>query len=371
MFFLNRSLSTNTLIELCRALRYSLSGGMMLRDAMDLLSREGTGGLRRAAAKLTEDLRAGWSLQESMDKQPGTFPPLFRALAAVGEETGNLPEVMGELERYYITQQKLRREFMKDISWPVIQFVAAVVIIAGLILILGIIQITPGRGGVPVDPLGLGLLGVDGAITFLGYIAGALLAAWILVILLQVLVRRVPWLQRQTFRIPVLGTCLRALALTRLCISLRLMLDTRMSVLKAIRLAFAATDNSAFIAAGPNVEASLRRGNTIADSIGQTRMFPEQLRSSIAVAEESGRLPEMCAVQAENYDDQARRSLSTLNKIASLLIWLVVAAFMITTIFSIFKNVYIKNLDRSFDPKTGAPTLEPNSILPVPPPAKR
>jgi type II secretory pathway component PulF len=362
--FWSRQLSTSELIELCRALRYALSGGMMLRDAMALLAREGSGRLRRASANLAQDLKAGWSMQEAMDKQAGTFPPLFRALATVGEETGNLPEVMGELEKYYITRQKLRRDFIGEISWPLIQFFAAVLIVGALIIILDMIQITSGRGNEPVDPIGLGLRGVPGAVTFLAYVFGGLLVLWGTVKLISYTAARVPRLQRIVFRIPVLGPCLRALALTRLCIALRLMLDTRMSVLKAIRLAFTATDNSAFIAAASQVEGAIRRGNTIADSFGETAVIPPAFRSAVAVAEESGRLPEMCAVQAENYDEQARSRLSTLNKFASVAIWLGVAAFIIMCIINIFNNVYLKNLNDRLDP-TGQPTLNQGQ-----PPAK-
>ena len=145
----NRQLSTTSLIELCRALRYSLSGGMMLRDAFGLLAREGTPRSAGPPRLVNEELKAGWSLHEAMEKQAGTLPPLFRALATVGEETGNLPEVMGELEKYYITQQKLRRDFISDISWPLVQFFAAVFVIAGLILVLGVIQLSnPEQGQV-------------------------------------------------------------------------------------------------------------------------------------------------------------------------------------------------------------------------------
>lgn len=355
-----RSLGTSDLIDLCRALRYSLSGGMMLRDAMDLLSREGTGRVRRAAARVGEDLRAGWSLQEALDKQTGVFPPLFRALAAVGEESGNLPEVMGELEKYYLAQLKNRREFVSEITWPVVQLIAAIMIIALLILVLGLIQINSPKGK-PVDPLGLGLLGFDGAFTFLTYVTIVFLSIWFAVEVVRFVTRRVPFLQRCLFRVPVVGTCLRSFALTRLCISLRLMLDTRMSVLKAIRLAFAATDNAAFKAAAPLVEASIRRGNSISDSFGQTAVFPTALRSSVALAEECGRLPEMCAIQAENYDDQARRKLSLLNKILSVLIWLGVAAFIITCIFRIFTQVYLPNIQKQYDSNSGQMTLEGGS----------
>ena len=83
----------------------------------------------------------------------------------------------------------------------------------------------------------------------------------------------------------------------------------------------------------------------------------------MAVAEESGRLPEMCAVQAENYDEQARRRLATLNKIASVLIWLVVAAFIITAIFRIFTTVILPNYNKQLD-ESGQPTL--NDTAPIP-----
>src|SRR5262249_36417258 len=158
---------------------------------------------------------AGWSLHEALEKQPRTFPPLFRALAAVGEETGNLPEVMGELEKYYTNQQKLRHDFIADITWPVMQFVVATLIVAGLILLLGFIQQPDIPGRTPIDPLGLGLLGVEGALTFLGVVAGGVAALWLLFALAAALLYRVPRLQRLAFRIPVLGPCLRALALTR------------------------------------------------------------------------------------------------------------------------------------------------------------
>jgi type IV pilus assembly protein PilC len=361
--FLNRQLSTGDLVDLCRALRYSLSGGMRVTDAIDLLAREGTPAVRRASASLIQNLKAGWSLHESLEKQGTVFPPLFRALVTVGEETGNLPEVMGELEKYYVTQQKLRRDFISDITWPVIQFFIAVLIVAGLIVVLGIIQMSVGPRAQKIDPLGLGLIGVEGAITFLCGVFIALFAAFLSIRLLAFAARRFPRLQRMVFKIPVLGPCLRALALTRLCIALRLMLDTRMSVIKAIRLAFVATDNTAFLAAAPQVEGAIRRGNTIADSFGQTAVVPNAFRSAVAVAEESGRLPEMCAVQAENYDEQARRRLSTLNKIASVLIWLVVAAFIVTAIFRIFTTVILPNYNKHMD-ESGQPTL--NDTAPIP-----
>src|SRR5580704_15767950 len=139
MFFFRR-LSTKDLIDLCRSMRYSLSSGLTLRDVMDLLTSNGPPRLRPVAAQISKELKAGWSLQDSIAKQAAVFPPIFLALVTVGEESGNLPEVLTELEKYYHVQRKLRREFIDQITWPVIQACMAVFVIAGLIWALTFVK---------------------------------------------------------------------------------------------------------------------------------------------------------------------------------------------------------------------------------------
>ena len=50
-------------------------------------------------------------------------------MAVVGEQTGHLPEAFGELERYFELQWKLRKQFIADITWPIIEFTGAVGVI--------------------------------------------------------------------------------------------------------------------------------------------------------------------------------------------------------------------------------------------------
>src|SRR5271165_4587451 len=172
MLFFSRRLSLNDIIDLCRSMRYSLASGLTLRDVMDLLATNGPPRLRPVAAQISKELKSGWSLQDALAKQAHVFPPLFLALTTVGEESGNLPEVLTELEKYYRVQQKLRRDFIEQITWPVVQLVMAIFVIAGLIVILDIVaKINPGSEA-SVDPLGLGLRGWDGAMIFLAWIFG-------------------------------------------------------------------------------------------------------------------------------------------------------------------------------------------------------
>jgi type IV pilus assembly protein PilC len=345
MFFVSKRLAVADLIDLCRSMRFALSSGLMLREVMELLATRGTRKVRPVAADVVKELKAGWGLQEALNKQQDAFPPLFLAMAAVGEESGNLPEVLGELEKYYTQQQKLKREFISEITWPVFQIVFAVLVIAGLILVVDFLQVKDLEGN-PYDPLGFGLRGPAGALAFLEIVACAVLGVWVLFWVVRRLLRRRAVVERMLFRVPLVGPCLRAIVLTRFCVALRFMLETNLPIMKALRLSLQATDNAAFASTAPAAEASLRRGNGIAASLAQCKLFPESFLSAVVVGEESGRLPEVLRHQGEEYDDAARRRLNLLNRIASWLVWLGIAFLMIFTILRIFKTAYLGNIEK-------------------------
>jgi type IV pilus assembly protein PilC len=350
MAFFRRKLNLASLIDLCRSMRYSLQAGVMLRDTMDLLATKGSRPLRPVAAQVCKDLKAGWSLQDALKKQEHIFPPLFIALCTVGEESGNLPEVLGELEKYYIMRQKLRREFLSQISWPVIQFVAAILIVTCLIWVLGVVQENRSAKELKFAPLGEKLLGADGAILFLSVVATVLFGLTALFLLLQMLLRRKAVVERFLLAVPGLGPCLRAMALTRFCIAGRLMLETSLSIFKTIRLAFVATDNMAFIAQFPKVEASVRQGNSLATSFGKAGVFPDRFLSAVAVAEDSGRLPESLRYLSDEYDDETRRRMAWLTRVASFIVWISVAVVIIMCIVTIFRQ-YVGLLENQMQQK--------------------
>jgi type IV pilus assembly protein PilC len=331
---LTSRLSLSNLIDMCRALRHYLGAGLQLVDAFRQQANKGALAVRPVAGRIAAALEKGDSLEDALQREEKAFPSLFLSLARVGEQTGMLAEVFAELEKYYVRQRTLWRQFLSQITWPAIQFVLAIFVLAGLILIMGLIA--ESRGGQPLDPLGLGLAGPSGAMVFLLVVFGLLSGLGVGYWLLMRSVRGSIALQTILLGLPALGPCLKALALTRFCMALRLTTETGMAITKAMRLSLQATGNQAYSSRSEEMERDLRRGQDLTVALSDPRLFPEDFRHMITVAEESGTLDQVLAHQTEHYHEESGRRLAILTGVASYGVWLFVGIVIIVAIFRIY-----------------------------------
>jgi type IV pilus assembly protein PilC len=335
-------LPLSSLIELCRTLRHYLSSGLTLLDVFRQESKPGRGALQPVAARICRCLEQGDDLEKALKQEQAAFPPLFVALVSVGEQTGNLPEVCRELEEYFLLQKKLRGQFVAMIAWPVLQFNLAIFVIAGLLFAMGVVaEMTNSK---PIDPLGLGLVGGTGALLWLVLVYGTLAGLLGLYLAATRLLRQQAAVDALLLRLPVVGGCVRALAMTRFCLALGLTLETAMPMRQALRLSLRASGNEAFVARTDVVLDALRRGDDVAVALAGSRLFAEEFVHIVEVAEESGRLAEEMQRQTVHYQEESSRRLTVLNMLAGFGVWLLVAVLIIIAIFRI-AMVYLNALD--------------------------
>lgn len=336
----SRKPSLSALIELCRALRHSLNAGITIQEVFKRQAKKGHYELRPSADRIALRLQQGNRLTDALKKEPMEFPPLFMAMISLGEETGHLAEIAASLEKYYILQQHLQRRFRSQISLPVIQFVMGVFIVAFVIWILGIINTTPGRqGGLTI----LGLSGPTGALIFLGSIFGSIGLLFAGYRLLSKHLKRKARADRFFLRIPAIGSCLEALAMSRFTLALELTQESGMSILKSMRYSLQATGNAAYESKANTIVEGLKRGDTLTDSVTEAHIFNSEFLRILAVAEESGRVPEVMKQQCEYYQEESSRKLQALAQMAGWGVWLIYAVFMIIMIFSIAR-IYFEAL---------------------------
>jgi type II secretory pathway component PulF len=334
----SKRLPLSSLITLCHTLRHNLAAGLSLARVFRQQAEKGPPLVRPIATRISAKLERGKDLESALQVEETHFPPLFLAMATIGEESGALPEVFAELEKFYSLQQRLRRQFISQITWPVLQLAIAIVALTLLIFIIGFLPVLPDTGK-PFDPLGLGLYGPEGATIFLVLVflffllvAGAYYGT-------KHLMRQKGVVDAFLLRVPVLGPTLRAFALTRFCVGLRLTTETGMPITRAVDLSLRATDNDAFVSASEPVRDALSEGEELTASLRRTRLFPEDFENILANAEESGRMTQVLEHQTHYYEEESSRRLTILARVAGWGVWLFVAIIIIIAIFRIALNI--------------------------------
>lgn len=329
MLFSSSKCPLPALVHWCRTLKHSLGAGLDPLRIFRQQAKSGPRALRAVAAQVAGQLEQGDSLEDAFEPHRNRFPPLFIELVAVGEQTGRLEDTFRELEGYYETTLKVQRDFRSQMAYPVIQFVAAVFIISGLIFVLGML-------GSKMDPLGLGLTGTGGAVTFLVLCFGI---AGGVVLLLKVAAESVRWrstLEGVGLLVPAWGGALSNFALHRFCVAMRMTTEAGLRAEKALRYSFRATANSVFQRGEGAAVAVAKKGGEIHEALAASRApFPEEFIQSVVVAEESGEMSEVMERLAENYREEASRKMKAAAQFTSYAIYAGMAVLLIIAIFGI------------------------------------
>jgi len=91
-----------TITRFANASATLIRGGVPVAQAMEIVGESVDNVLYRDLLKeISEDVRGGITLSESIRQRPDYFPPLVSQMLAVGETTGQLDEIFGRISTYY------------------------------------------------------------------------------------------------------------------------------------------------------------------------------------------------------------------------------------------------------------------------------
>lgn len=325
----------------CRTLKHSLGAGLDPIRIFRQQAKSGPRKLRDLASDIADRLGKGDSLEDALEPHRNRFPPLFLELVAVGEKSGRLEDTFHELAEYYDTTLQVQRNFRSQMAYPAIQFVAAVLIIAALIFVLGML-------GSAMDPLGIGLSGTAGALTFLlvafGFVGG-------LLFLFKLSADNLKWrarLEGAMLIVPAWGPALLNFAMHRFCIAMRMTHEAAMRAEKVLQYSFRATANSAFLRGEERAVAAAKKGAELNEAIAESGApFPEEFLHTVEVAEVSGEISEVMERVANNYLEEAKRKLKDAAAVTGWAVYALVALLIIFAIFRIATIAYINPINEA------------------------
>jgi len=313
-----------------------LRAGVDLLRLLDMESKTGSARHREVAKNLSDELTKGHSLSDAMTHQGHYFPKLLIKMIDAGEHAGGIDRVFREMADYYQDLKRTRNEFLSQISLPMIQLVIAILIGCIMIYVNGFFK-SGSANDKAFDLTGIGLRGGSGVVIFLtavslffgtiGVIAFGIWKNWFgCHKTLVPLVRNVP----------VVGTVFTTTALSRLSMTLSMMLGAGVEAKRSIRDSLLSTGNFYYISGLQQTLGEIERGKSFSEALDAPKLLPADFIQMVAVGEMSGSDSESLERLAIVYREKAQLALKQLAILAGVAIWFMIAAIIIAAIFMIF-----------------------------------
>src|SRR5690242_4149005 len=302
-----RSVNAKNLAVFTRQFSVMIDAGLPLVQCLDILGgQEEDKNFSRAILQTRSDVEGGASLADAMRKHPKTFDPLFTNMVAAGEAGGILDTILKRLATYIEKSVKLKGQVKSAMIYPVAVIVIAAVVV-GVILwkvIPTFANLFAGLGAQLPLPTRVVIALSNSLVRFGPFLIGGLfLAAWGVKSFYGT-PRGRTLIDGFLLKTPVLGSLLRKIAVARFCRTLSTLLASGVSILEALDITAKTAGNAIVEEAIQTTRTSIERGETIAQPLKDTAVFPPMVVQMIGVGEATGALDTMLSKIADFYEEE-------------------------------------------------------------------
>ncbi|GAA0725074.1 type II secretion system inner membrane protein GspF [Dokdonella soli] len=344
--FARRGLGGAQLALLTRQLATLIGAGLPIDEALGALSEQAENERQRA---LTVSLRArvmeGASLAQAMAEFPDSFPEIFRATVAAGEQSGRLENVLEKLADYAEARDALKQKILAALAYPLLLTVVAVAVVAGLLT-----WVVPQIVGVFQNLHQTLPLATRALIALSSFLRGwgwlillVLIAAAIGVrIALRDEAMRYRW-HAFVLRLPLAGRLARAANTARATRTLALLAGSAVPLLDALGIAAQVVPSLPMREALRRAAFKVREGSAFSRALGESGQFPPVALRLIASGERSGELPRMLGEAAAQQQRELDRWLTALTAVLGPAVILGVGAMVLFIVLAILLPIFNLN----------------------------
>src|SRR3712207_4839027 len=307
------------LTVMSRQLATMISSGMTLLRAFYVLEDQIENPLlRETIGAVREDIEAGLSFSDALEKHPKVFSPLYVSMVRAGEAGGVLEQSLDRVADQLEKDDALRRQVKSAMAYPSVVLAFALCVLIGLIAF-----IVPVFVGV-FDDFG-GELPLITKITV--QMSEAVTGRWYLLlggsIALVIGFRKwksSSWGRPQwdalRLRIPFkIGDTVQKIALARWSRTFSALYSAGVPIMQAIEVTGQTAGNDVVEKAMGAVIESVKSGGSIAAPLREAPIFPSMVAQMIAVGEETGNLDTMLSKVADFYEDEVSAAVKALTSI--------------------------------------------------------
>ncbi|MFT3848695.1 MAG: type II secretion system F family protein [Propionivibrio sp.] len=290
-----------------------LDAGMGLVEAIDILtSRAKLGTAQAVLVRVRRQLGEGRTFSKALESEPATFPPIFVASAKSAEQTGDIREALRRYLAYHRQMNAARDKILAASIYP------ALLVVVGLLVVLFLMtyvvphfsKIYEDIGGDRLPLLSLMLMHwgqwiernmAEFALLATGSIVGMAIA------LSRPAVR--VWLERTSWRMPLIGEQLRIYHLARFTRTLAMLQKGGIPLTTALDMTDDLLRQPSLRTGLAAAKAAIREGRAVSEAFGTHELATDVGTRLLVVGERSGELGAMLERIAGFYDDEIARTV--------------------------------------------------------------
>jgi type IV pilus assembly protein PilC len=303
----SKSVNAKRLAVFTRQFSVMIDAGLPLVQCLEILgTQEEDKNFSQTILATRASVESGASLADAMRKHPKTFDPLFTNMIAAGEAGGILDTILKRLATYIEKAVKLKSQVKSAMIYPV-----AVIVIAAVVVTVILWKVIPtfaslfaGLGAELPLPTRIVIALSNGVVMFMPYMIVTLIAAYFAFRSYYKTEGGRMTVDGMTLKLPILGMLLRKIAVARFCRTLATLLSSGVSILEALEITAKTAGNAVIEASLFKTRKSIERGETIAQPLRETAVFPPMVVQMIGVGEATGALDTMLGKIADFYEEE-------------------------------------------------------------------
>ena len=342
---------TKDLIFLLAQLSTYLKAGISLADACKILIKQFPNPKYKKILKtIVYDLSTGLSFSEALEKQGNTFPSILINMVKTAEMTGELPETLDDMEKYFTEIEETRKAMVTAMMYPTIIFVIAIGV--GTFIMIYVVpkfvEIYNSMDNAQIPGITKIVLGLS---TFLrNYIVYLSISVVIILVVMIYLYKNVKNFRKKVqwclMHIPVVKNVFIYNEVTTFTKTFASLLDHNVFITDSMEILNKVTENEIYKEMINNAINYVSKGRQLSHAFKDQWAFPLPAYEMIVTGEKTGQLPEMMHKVSTYYQDLHKNSVAriktfvepTLIVLLTIMVGIIVLSIVVP-MFSMYSQI--------------------------------
>ncbi|MEE9200362.1 MAG: type II secretion system F family protein [Candidatus Brocadiales bacterium] len=320
-----------------------LSAGIPIIQGLDdLVEQTDDARFKAILAEVRDDVQGGSALSDAMAKHPKAFTELYVNLLKAGEASGEIDRVLTEIAKFLEWQEELRAEIKQITIYPAVVF-SAIVLLVGYLFAFVFPKFTKILEQLNV-PLPLPTVIVISVSEFTkNYWYFILIGIGALIATINIIIR-FPWgkyaFDKFKLKIPIFGTLLRKIALSRFSHFLALLYSAGVDILQALAVVEKVVGNEVIARVIRNAQDQVRAGKRLSEPLRASKEFPPMVVRMVEIGEISGQLDKTLQKVSEFYDREIPQTVKKVFAAFEPIMIVILAGIVLLVAVSMYLPLY-------------------------------